>query len=114
MKLLQHVWELAMDSPDFKKILEVAKKQIFAAAERGNIEFLKILFRGYPDLIFQKDDNWPSIFLLAVKHRHVDIFRLIHEIGSVKDFIVPQKDKENNNILHLAGMLAPPERLHSV
>ncbi|XP_031263277.1 ankyrin repeat-containing protein NPR4-like [Pistacia vera] len=103
-----------MDSPDFKKILEVAKKQIFVAAKRGNIEFLKILIREYPDLIFHVDNNRYSIFHIAVKYRYVDIFILIHDIGSVKDFIVPYKDNEGNNILHLAVKLAPLDRLHSV
>ncbi|XP_031281758.1 protein ACCELERATED CELL DEATH 6-like isoform X1 [Pistacia vera] len=117
MKLLQRVWDLATSSPDFDKnscILEVARKQIFVAAKRGNIEFLKILIREYPDLIFQINEKNSSIFQISVKYRHVDIFRLIHEISSVKDLIVPITDEKGNNIFHLAAKLAPLHRLHSV
>ncbi|XP_044510168.1 uncharacterized protein LOC123228783 [Mangifera indica] len=117
MKLVQHVWKLAVSGHDFdhhSSALETARKLVFVAAERGNIEFLKILIREYPDLIFQVDDNDYSIFHFAVKYRHEEIFRLVHEIGSAKDFLVSKKDKGDNNILHLAGMLAPSERLHSV
>ncbi|KAJ0083185.1 hypothetical protein Patl1_12344 [Pistacia atlantica] len=47
-------------------------------------------------------------------NRHRGIFKLIHEIGTFKDLIVASKDKKDNNILHLAGMLAPPDRLNFV
>lgn len=119
MKLVQHVWKLAVPGHDFdhpSSALETARKLVFVAAERGNIEFLKILIREYPDLIFQvyDDKSQYTIFHFAVKYRHEEIFRLVHEIGSAKDFLVSKKDKGDNNILHLAGMLAPSERLHSV
>ncbi|KAJ0018231.1 hypothetical protein Pint_12221 [Pistacia integerrima] len=45
-------------------------------------------------------------------NRHRDIFKLIHEMGTLKDLIVASKDKKDNNILHSAGMLAPPDRLN--
>ncbi|KAJ0025094.1 hypothetical protein Pint_07052 [Pistacia integerrima] len=118
MKLLQRIWELATSRPDFDKnsyILEVARKQISVAAERGNIEFLKILIREYPDLVFQINEKNCSIFHISVRYRHMDIFRLIHEIGSVKDFIVlPRTDEKGNNILYLAAKLAPSDQVHSV
>ncbi|KAJ0018072.1 hypothetical protein Pint_12307 [Pistacia integerrima] len=47
-------------------------------------------------------------------NRHKDIFKLIHEMGTLKDLIVASKDKKDNNILHSAGMLAPPDRLNVV
>ncbi|KAF3961104.1 hypothetical protein CMV_014244 [Castanea mollissima] len=47
------------------------------------------------------------------------IFNLIYEIGAIKDLIAAykdnnNKDKNNNNILHLAGNLAPLSRLQIV
>ncbi|KAJ0018392.1 hypothetical protein Pint_12346 [Pistacia integerrima] len=47
-------------------------------------------------------------------NRHKDIFKLIHEMGTLKDLIVASKDKKDNNILHSTGMLAPPDRLNVV
>ncbi|XP_031247663.1 ankyrin repeat-containing protein NPR4-like [Pistacia vera] len=83
-------------------------------SELGNIQFLTILIREYPDLILEVDENNYSIFHFAVINRHRDIFKLIHEIGTFKDLIVASKDKKDNNILHLAGMLVPPDRLNVV
>lgn len=87
---------------------------IFVAAEQGNIEFLSILIREYPDLIWKVDEKQCSIFHVAVLNRQENIFNLIYQIGSIKDLIVMYEDKEKNNILHLAGMLAPPDRLNIV
>lgn len=117
MKLVQRVWELGVSGHDFdhrSNAFKIAQKLVFVAAERGNVDFLKILIRESPDLIFQVDDNHYSIFHFAVKYRHEEIFRLVHEIGSAKDFLFSSKVKGYNNILLLAGMLAPSERLHSV
>lgn len=78
---------------------------LHTAAEKGNVELLTILIGSYPDIIYQLDDNRRSIFHIAVIYRHEDIFKLIHEIGSLKDVIITYTDKEKNNICHLAAKL---------
>ncbi|XP_074274058.1 uncharacterized protein LOC141597489 [Silene latifolia] len=83
------------------------------AAKLGKVEFLKVLIQAYPDLIRKADENQYSIFHIAVIHRQVEIFKMIHEIGAIKDFIATYKDKNKNNMLHLASTLAPINRLSS-
>lgn len=116
LELIQRLWEQVILSDDsaVSNIIKTARQLIFVAAELGNIEFLTILIREYPDLILEVDENNYSIFHFAVMNRHRDIFKLIHEIGAFKDLIVASKDEKENNILHLAGMLAPPDRLNVV
>uniref|UniRef100_A0A2N9FK05 PGG domain-containing protein n=1 Tax=Fagus sylvatica TaxID=28930 RepID=A0A2N9FK05_FAGSY len=82
--------------------------------ESGSLEFLIILIRSYPDLIWKVDHNNRSLFHIAVLYRHETIFNLIYEIGAIKDLIAAYKDDKNNNILHLAGNLAPHNRLQIV
>ncbi|KAE8652658.1 ankyrin repeat-containing protein NPR4 isoform X2 [Cucumis sativus] len=97
---------------DFLKTLSVLLKD---AARVGNVEFLIILIRSYPDLIWISDENNKSIFHVAVENRQENVFSLINNIGGVKDFLVDGYNEENScNILHLAGKLASPYHLNRV
>ncbi|KAB1220997.1 hypothetical protein CJ030_MR3G007491 [Morella rubra] len=84
------------------------------AAKVGNVEFLVILIRSYPDLIWQRDEKYGSLFHIAISYRREKVFALIYEIGSLKDTMASFRDTNNNNMLHLAGYLAPSERLDIV
>lgn len=79
--------------------------------ELGIVEFLIELIHAYPDLIWKVDTQSRSIFHIAVVHRQEKVFNLIHEIGALKDLIASYRDENNNNMLHLAGKLAPSDRL---
>ncbi|XP_034697062.1 ankyrin repeat-containing protein NPR4-like isoform X2 [Vitis riparia] len=79
--------------------------------ELGIVEFLIELIHAYPDLIWKVDTQSRSIFHIAVLHRQEKVFNLIHEIGALKDLIASYRDENNNNMLHLAGKLAPSDRL---
>ncbi|XP_022893844.1 ankyrin repeat-containing protein NPR4-like [Olea europaea var. sylvestris] len=61
------------------------------AAKIGNVEFLTLLIRSYPDLIWKADSN-----------------------GAIKDLLMSLEDKSENNILHLAAELPPSSRLNIV
>jgi ankyrin repeat protein len=88
---------------------------IFEAAKVGNVEFLIILARSYPDLIWQQDENKMSIFHIAILHRHESVFNLIFEIGAGKDSLASYANLETKeNMLHLAGNLAPSDQLNIV
>ncbi|GKC75264.1 ankyrin repeat-containing domain, PGG domain protein, partial [Tanacetum coccineum] len=83
-----------------------SSRVLFIAAEMGNCKFLVELIRLCPDLIWKVNDNGLSIFHIAVKHRHEDIYNLLYEIGAMKDMITPLKDENENNMLHLVGKTA--------
>jgi hypothetical protein len=88
---------------------------IFEAAKVGNVEFLIILARSYPDLIWQQNKNKMSIFHIAILYRHESVFNLIFEIGADKDSLASYATlKTKENMLHLAGKLAPSDRLNIV
>ena len=88
---------------------------IFEAAKVGNVEFLIILARSYPYLIWQQDENKMSIFHIAILYRQESVFNLIYEIGSGKNSLASYATlKAKENMLHLAGKLAPSDRLNIV
>ena len=87
---------------------------LFDAAEFGNVEFLIILIRSYPNIIWITNDFHQSLFHIAVKNRQESVFNLLNEIGPIKEISLSYVDMHKQNILHLAGQLAPPSRLNVV
>ncbi|KAH9718403.1 PGG domain-containing protein [Citrus sinensis] len=115
LKLVQRLWEKVVLLSDSRISNLIAEPElIFDAARQGNLEFLLILIREYPDLIWNIDENGYTIFHTAVLHRRKRIFKLIYQIGAAKDLILKFKDQKKNNILHLAAMLPPQDRLNIV
>ncbi|GKC52054.1 ankyrin repeat-containing domain, PGG domain protein, partial [Tanacetum coccineum] len=91
-----------------------SNRVVFVAANKGNTKFLVELIRGYPDLIWKVDDNNLSIFHVAVKNRHDGIYNLLYEIGAMKDMVTILKDKDGNNMLHLAAISTRKKNLEDV
>lgn len=58
---------------------------------------------------------YPSMILrIAVLHRHVGIFNLVHQIAHMKGITLTYEDDERNTLLHLAAKLAPRGHLELV
>ncbi|KAK0590481.1 hypothetical protein LWI29_027712 [Acer saccharum] len=116
LELVEILWEkvIMLDDKDISDLIGYPWRLIFVAAEHGNVQLLSKLIDKYPDLIFKVDEKGYSIFHIAVLNRHEGIFNLIYETGSIKDLIVVKEDEEENNILHLAAKLPPPNRLNIV
>ncbi|KAL7613390.1 hypothetical protein Lser_V15G07130 [Lactuca serriola] len=91
-----------------------SSRVLFVATEVGNTRFVVELLRLYPDLAWKVNDNNQSIFHVAARHRHVDIYNLLHEIGSNKDMITPLKDPNEDNMLHLVARSVERKRLEDV
>ncbi|KAI3669830.1 hypothetical protein L6452_41256 [Arctium lappa] len=95
-------------------VRKYASRILFVAAKMGNTKFVVELIRQYPDLLWKTNDKNQSIFHVAVKYRHEGIYNLLYEIGSMKDMIIPLKDMQGNNMLHLVGKCPKRRRLENV
>ncbi|KAJ8759853.1 hypothetical protein K2173_009954 [Erythroxylum novogranatense] len=114
-RLLNLLWENVQLS-DHRIEFEVNRSTLltFKAAGEGNYELLTLIIRTYPELVIKVDEKNCSIFHIAVLHRHEDVFKLIHEIGSAKSLVAAIKDNKKNNLLHLAAKLSPKKRLDAI
>ncbi|PWA74931.1 Ankyrin repeat-containing protein [Artemisia annua] len=83
-----------------------SSKVLFLAAEAGNIVFIVEIIRQYPELLNDVNDVNQSIFHVALSLRHVELFKLLFEIGSIKDQIITLEDEKGNNMLHLVGIFS--------
>ena len=113
VELVKRLWDqvLLLDDSKISEFIRTPSRLLFTAAELGIMEFVTVLIRSYPDLIWKVDDQSRSIFHVAVANRQKNIFNLIYEIGALKDLIAAYKDENNVNMLHLAARLAPLNRL---
>ncbi|XP_074263636.1 uncharacterized protein LOC141586341 [Silene latifolia] len=116
LELTQTLWNQVRQQTkeDISALIRKPWRLLFVAAKLGKVEFLTILIQTYPDLIWKVDENRYSIFHIAVIHRQVEIFKLIYEVGAIKNLIATYKDESENNMLHLASKLAPANRLSCV
>ncbi|XP_042026883.1 uncharacterized protein LOC121774031 [Salvia splendens] len=86
----------------------------FIAAESGNDDFLVELFNNDHNLLYKVNMDRHSIFHVAVLRRYVKVFNLMYELGGTKDLLATYVDNDGNNILHLAGKLAPQNQLDTI
>ena len=115
------LYELVLSNSKMVKLFEskslsciFVRNLLFDAAKYGNVEFINILIRTYPHIVWTADDFHRSLFHIAVINRQESVFNLLNEAFVVKEIILAYVDAYQQSILHLAGKLAPPSRLKLV
>ncbi|KAJ0018030.1 hypothetical protein Pint_12189 [Pistacia integerrima] len=114
LQLVKCLWEemLKQDDSELANLTQTPSQFIFEAAKFGNSQFLVELIGRYPDLMYQLDEEGYSIFHIAVRYRHANVFNLIYEIGLTKELFVTCEDEDQkNNMLHLAAKLPKQSRI---
>ncbi|KAK7329277.1 hypothetical protein VNO77_23432 [Canavalia gladiata] len=117
LKLVQRLCGLIVSSDEIQGgdlIKSPLSRPLFVAAEFGIPEIVMELIFSYPDLLWKVDGQNRSLFHIAIMYRQEKVFNLIYDIGAHKDLITSYRDSNNHNILHLAGKLAPSDKLHVV
>ncbi|GJS93439.1 ankyrin repeat-containing domain, PGG domain protein [Tanacetum coccineum] len=87
-----------------RPILEVACQNAHNVAD-------EILFRSL-EAILSTNQSGYDIIQIAVIHRSERNYSLIYDIGEHKNLYITIVDSSTNNILHLAGRLAPSRKLN--
>ncbi|XP_076904136.1 uncharacterized protein LOC143559444 [Bidens hawaiensis] len=82
-----------------------------AACQNTDKVVEEIVFRS-PEAIQSIDDSGYDIIQLAILHRSEKTYSLIYNIGERKNLYRTFVDSSGNNILHLAGKLAPSNILN--
>ncbi|XP_031265674.1 ankyrin repeat-containing protein ITN1-like [Pistacia vera] len=116
LKLVQSLWRetIRRDDVDALEFIRNPSNLLFDAIKSGNFAFLAEIIRSYPDLVHELDENDQTIFHIAVLHGHTNILDLVHEIGFAKELLATYRDKDGNNILHLAAKYQHPSSASTV
>ncbi|KAJ0086637.1 hypothetical protein Patl1_08116 [Pistacia atlantica] len=85
---------------------------MFQATESGNVEFVTEMIRFDPALLWSRTEMG-GIFHAAVAQRQEKIWNLIYETEEKRD-LASIEDNFDNNILHIAGMLAPVSHITKI
>ncbi|XP_076900287.1 uncharacterized protein LOC143554410 [Bidens hawaiensis] len=87
-------------------------RPIHEAARQNAYEVVDQILCRSPAVIESTGKNGYDIIQLAIINRSEKIYNLIYDIGERKNEYRTYKDSSENNILHLAGKLAPPSVLN--
>ncbi|KAM0031200.1 putative ankyrin repeat-containing domain, PGG domain, ankyrin repeat-containing domain superfamily [Helianthus debilis subsp. tardiflorus] len=82
-------------------------RPILEASCQNAVEVVHEILIRSPEAIQSTDKNGYGIIQLAIIHRSEKVFRYIYEIGEHKNLYRTLEDSCKNNMLHLAGKLAP-------
>lgn len=80
-------------------------KPLFVAVKKGNTAFIDVVIHQHRMPVHELNDKNQNIFHVAALYRHAGIFKLLDDIGSIKELIFFVKDGNEDTLLHLAAKL---------
>lgn len=107
--IMDCLWQAVESCQEDTESAVDSSKLFFTAEKSGNEDFLVELLKRDHNLLYKI-----NIFHVAVSNRFVKVYNLTCELGGTKDLLATYIDDEGNNILHLAGKLAPRNQLVSI
>ncbi|XP_028059655.1 ankyrin repeat-containing protein NPR4-like [Camellia sinensis] len=113
-QLVKSLCEKIRSSNDSKVIDLICKDVILIATRCGIHEVVEEVVESFPQAIWYVDKDNYNIFGLAVIYRCENVFNLIYQMCGHKQAMMVTRDKNGNNMLHLAGRLAPFDKLNLV
>ncbi|XP_059663868.1 ankyrin repeat-containing protein ITN1-like [Cornus florida] len=76
---------------------------LFLAIKAGCVDIVELILKVYPQAVEGVDGNGSTILHIAIKHRQLWVFDVLHHVGIPWRRLVVQRDKDLNNILHMVG-----------
>lgn len=99
---------------DYLTAASMFETPILLGASTGNSEIVEEILDAFPPAIWSRNRMGQNIFLLAVTYRRDNVFNLLYQMSEHKQLALQLRDIKGNNILHLAGKLAPQDQLNRV
>ncbi|KAF5956519.1 hypothetical protein HYC85_003744, partial [Camellia sinensis] len=113
IQLVKSFCEKIRSSND-SEVYEIICDVIHIATRYGIHEVVEEVVESFPQAIWSVNKDKHNIFGLAVICRCENVFNLIYQMSGHKIAMLAMCDSNSNNILHLAGRLAPFHKLNLV
>ncbi|KAG5520861.1 hypothetical protein RHGRI_033436 [Rhododendron griersonianum] len=114
LKLVKYLCERLKSQNNSDDADKLAKNALLTAAKFGIHEVIEAILESFPKLIWAEDEKGLNIFHIAIEKRHANVFNLIYRVGPNRELLVQMRDPFGNNLLHLAGKLAPRNKYNLV
>ncbi|XP_058215684.1 uncharacterized protein LOC131326816 [Rhododendron vialii] len=114
LQLVRYLIKVMLTLNDLNEYDSLATEAMISATRLGIHEVVEEIVEAVPKLAWVRDSEDYSLFQRAVIQRHESIFNLIYQMSHHRRCQTLLMDKSQNTILHLAGKLAPPDKLQSV
>ncbi|KAM3338920.1 hypothetical protein P3S68_031006 [Capsicum galapagoense] len=114
LAIVKYLCEELMKEYNIENIESVLRKALLLSASSGISEIIEEIIHRYPDAIWFVNTENHNLFHLAVINRHENVFNLIYQLSSYKHLVIADEGASGNNILHMAGKLAPLGRLNVI
>ncbi|KAJ0017046.1 hypothetical protein Pint_11989 [Pistacia integerrima] len=114
LDLVRHLCEIITEDTDYERISSILKRPLLLAAELGISEVVEEIIKVFPDAVWFTNEKNHNVLHLAVMNRREKVLQLIYELRGRKHLLLLSEDVDKNNILHLAGKLAPKNQLNLI
>ncbi|KAK3029528.1 hypothetical protein RJ639_038487 [Escallonia herrerae] len=114
LQLVKCLCKELKSSNDHRTYTLHSKRSVLLAARLGLHEVVEDIVDAFPHAIWSCNEYGHCIFQLAVIHRCEKVINLIYQMSGHKYSLLVHTDTLGNNVLHLAGGLAPPRILNLV
>ncbi|KAK2983384.1 hypothetical protein RJ640_016008 [Escallonia rubra] len=98
---------------DHSELMRHVAEDVIVAARLNVHEVVEEIVDAFPHAILASsdDDTRYGIFQTAILNHSEKVFNLMYQMGEHKKFLNTVTDNSENNLLHLAGRLAPLHKL---
>ncbi|KAK4716424.1 hypothetical protein R3W88_014762 [Solanum pinnatisectum] len=103
-----------IESLNDKEVDSIVSCPLLDAACYDTYELVEIIVRRFPSLAYCYDQESKNIFHIAIEHRCENVFNLVCQMSQLQHQLMISTDSSGNSVLHLAGMLAPRNKLNLV
>ncbi|BBG96522.1 Ankyrin repeat family protein [Prunus dulcis] len=112
--ILDHMLNKAVKDVDIQEREDgLVYEAVFQAVRRGIIEFVIRLCKIDPDVLWRNNSMGRNIFHYSIECRQEKVYSLIYGVRQ-RNLIATFSDAFGNDMLHLAGMLSPTEKLDRI
>ncbi|KAI3447207.1 hypothetical protein Pfo_003872 [Paulownia fortunei] len=104
-----------IESLSFMEAKDIYFDAILTAAQLGIHEVVEEIVEAFPSAIYcLTPGSNQYIFHVAVENRSENVYNLIYQMSDHKHLYSDLQDSNGNNLLHLAGKLAPSHKLNEI
>ncbi|KAL7224897.1 hypothetical protein ACSBR1_026219 [Camellia fascicularis] len=114
IQLVKCMCEKIRSSNNLDAYESLCKDVMHKAARLGIREVVEEIIESIPQIIWLDDTDNLNIFQLAVIYRCENVFNLLYQMSRHTQSLMIKMNSSQNSILHLAGQLAPPNKLNLV